>query len=73
MVPFQADAIEKYFKEEVGEDLPNEMWEQLMTLKNNIKKSQIILLYQSRKIMLQDKKNVKTAQIYRKVLNEYNL
>ncbi|XP_022120363.2 phosphoenolpyruvate carboxykinase [GTP] isoform X1 [Pieris rapae] len=35
----EADAIEKYFKEEVGEDLPNEMWDQLMTLKKNIQKS----------------------------------
>ncbi|XP_050671587.1 phosphoenolpyruvate carboxykinase [GTP]-like isoform X2 [Leptidea sinapis] len=35
----EAEAIEKYFKEEVGEDLPKEMWEELATLKNNIQQS----------------------------------
>uniref|UniRef100_L7WFW7 Phosphoenolpyruvate carboxykinase [GTP] n=1 Tax=Colias meadii TaxID=72251 RepID=L7WFW7_COLME len=35
----EADAIGKYFKEEVGEDLPNEMWDQLMTLKKNVQNS----------------------------------
>ncbi|XP_037965820.2 phosphoenolpyruvate carboxykinase [GTP] isoform X1 [Plutella xylostella] len=33
----EADAIEKYFKEEVGEDLPKEMWEELNKLRKNIK------------------------------------
>lgn len=31
--------MEKYFKEEVGEDLPKQMWEQLDILRNNIKQS----------------------------------
>ncbi|OWR44517.1 mitochondrial phosphoenolpyruvate carboxykinase isoform 1 [Danaus plexippus plexippus] len=35
----EADAIEKYFKEEVGEDLPNEMWEELNKLRINVQKS----------------------------------
>ncbi|CAG5055276.1 unnamed protein product [Parnassius apollo] len=35
----EADAVEKYFKEEVGEDLPNEMWEELNTLRTNIQNS----------------------------------
>lgn len=32
----EAEAIEKYFKEEVGEDLPNEMWEELKNLRKNV-------------------------------------
>lgn len=32
----QADAVEKYFKEEVGEDLPIEIWDQLNKLRNNV-------------------------------------
>lgn len=32
----ESDAIEKYFKEEVGEDLPNEMWDELNKLRKNI-------------------------------------
>ncbi|XP_063833497.1 phosphoenolpyruvate carboxykinase [GTP]-like isoform X1 [Ostrinia nubilalis] len=35
----EADAIEKYFKEEVGEDLPKEMWSELETLRKNVKHS----------------------------------
>lgn len=36
---FQADAIEKYFADEVGEDLPHAMWEELNKLRTNIKQS----------------------------------
>ncbi|XP_059055979.1 phosphoenolpyruvate carboxykinase [GTP]-like [Achroia grisella] len=32
----EADAIGKYFKEEVGDDLPKEMWNQLETLRNRV-------------------------------------
>ncbi|XP_049879944.1 phosphoenolpyruvate carboxykinase [GTP]-like isoform X1 [Pectinophora gossypiella] len=32
----EADAIEKYFKQEVGEDLPKEMWEELNKLRKNV-------------------------------------
>ncbi|XP_034826303.1 phosphoenolpyruvate carboxykinase [GTP]-like isoform X1 [Maniola hyperantus] len=35
----EADAIEKYFKEEVGDDLPNEMWDELNKLRKNIHQS----------------------------------
>ncbi|GBP54409.1 Phosphoenolpyruvate carboxykinase [Eumeta japonica] len=35
----EADAIEKYFTEEVGEDLPNEMWDELNRLRNNFSES----------------------------------
>ncbi|XP_045540534.1 phosphoenolpyruvate carboxykinase [GTP]-like isoform X1 [Papilio machaon] len=35
----EADAVEKYFKEEVGDDLPNEMWDELKKLRTNIEKS----------------------------------
>ncbi|XP_030024153.2 phosphoenolpyruvate carboxykinase [GTP] isoform X1 [Manduca sexta] len=35
----EVDAIEKYFKEEVGEDLPAEMWQELNKLKKNIQQS----------------------------------
>lgn len=35
----EADAIEKYFKDEVGEDLPTEMWEELYKLRKNIQKT----------------------------------
>ncbi|XP_072947946.1 phosphoenolpyruvate carboxykinase [GTP]-like isoform X3 [Epargyreus clarus] len=35
----EADCIEKYFTEEVGEDLPQEMWEELSKLRNNIQQS----------------------------------
>lgn len=33
---FQADAVEKYFKQEVGEDLPTEMWDELNKLRKNV-------------------------------------
>lgn len=36
---FQTEAIEKYFKEEIGADLPQEMWNELNTLKKNIQQS----------------------------------
>lgn len=39
MFSFQADAIEKYFKEEVGDDLPKEMWNELDTLRKNMERS----------------------------------
>lgn len=32
----EANAIEKYFKEEIGEDLPKEMWNELETLRKNM-------------------------------------
>ncbi|XP_068624979.1 phosphoenolpyruvate carboxykinase [GTP]-like [Battus philenor] len=35
----EADAVEKYFKEEIGEDLPNEMWEELNKLRTNIQRT----------------------------------
>ncbi|XP_035452251.2 phosphoenolpyruvate carboxykinase [GTP] isoform X1 [Spodoptera frugiperda] len=35
----EADAIEKYFKEEVGQDLPQEMWDELNKLRNNVQQS----------------------------------
>ncbi|PZC72166.1 hypothetical protein B5X24_HaOG211791 [Helicoverpa armigera] len=35
----EADAIEKYFKEEVGEDLPPAMWEELNKLRKNVQQS----------------------------------
>lgn len=35
----EADAIKKYFKEEVGEDLPVEMWEELNKLRKNVQQS----------------------------------
>ncbi|CAH0403127.1 unnamed protein product [Chilo suppressalis] len=35
----EADAIEKYFREEVGEDLPKEMWDQLELLRKNVRHS----------------------------------
>ncbi|CAH2057123.1 unnamed protein product, partial [Iphiclides podalirius] len=34
----ETDAIEKYFQQEVGEDLPNEMWDELNKLRANIQK-----------------------------------
>lgn len=35
----EADSVEKYFKEEVGDDLPKQMWEQLEILRRNIQRS----------------------------------
>nr|XP_026490409.1 phosphoenolpyruvate carboxykinase [GTP]-like isoform X1 [Vanessa tameamea] len=35
----EADCIEKYFKEEVGDDLPNEMWDELNKLRKNFQQS----------------------------------
>ncbi|XP_045455806.1 phosphoenolpyruvate carboxykinase [GTP]-like isoform X1 [Melitaea cinxia] len=35
----EADCIEKYFKDEVGDDLPNEMWDELKKLRKNIQQS----------------------------------
>lgn len=35
----ESEAIEKYFKEEVGDDLPEEMWNELRTLRKNIQQS----------------------------------
>ncbi|XP_063542172.1 phosphoenolpyruvate carboxykinase [GTP]-like isoform X1 [Cydia strobilella] len=35
----EADSVEKYFKEEVGDDLPKQMWEQLEILRKNIQRS----------------------------------
>lgn len=35
----EADAIEKYFKEEVGQDLPKEMWQELEKLRKNVQQS----------------------------------
>ncbi|XP_041975613.1 phosphoenolpyruvate carboxykinase [GTP]-like isoform X2 [Aricia agestis] len=35
----ETECIEKYFTEEVGEDMPSEMWNQLNTLRENIKKA----------------------------------
>ncbi|KAI5638351.1 hypothetical protein NE865_08985 [Phthorimaea operculella] len=34
----EADSVEKYFKEEVGDDLPNEMWNELNKLRDNMQK-----------------------------------
>ncbi|XP_026750609.2 phosphoenolpyruvate carboxykinase [GTP]-like isoform X1 [Galleria mellonella] len=35
----EAEAIGKYFKEEVGEDLPKEMWDELETLRKRVQQS----------------------------------